>query len=420
MDKHELLSSLVFCSVDGYDVEIIDNQQDVWVFRSTRTLRFKKVILFLWNTARYELDEYTCKEYALLGHHEDTFAHIYTVAICNEALISALSVLEHTDNCFDCSIGDGRMPAYVSEQIKDWLGKVVICPNIPNSNKFEMAYSANVSVDYIDILQIGVQQMISKRLIGYGLSEHPLFQNGFSRLYLGNEFCPHLLPPEKQLPSLLKAVAESKLKLTFSMPYILPTDDKSAGLYVNQVITLSRTYGIDLELVVNDFGLLFRLGQNADIPVSMGRLLNRIKKDPRFSQKKGIHGRPDWFQYNNLEGMEYEKMLRAMQVERVEGEDCAHFQYGGTLKKSFHFPFYQISTSSTCPLHAEMRHGSRKRTGRVVSCDHYCSYFGMVYNAAYHMLGYGNSIFGFCDNILSLDLPTYNDSVDRLVFDMLK
>lgn len=68
MDKHELLSSLVFCSVDGYDVEIIDNQQDVWVFRSTRTLRFKKVILFIWNTARYELEEYTCKEYALLGH----------------------------------------------------------------------------------------------------------------------------------------------------------------------------------------------------------------------------------------------------------------------------------------------------------------------------------------------------------------
>lgn len=111
MDKHELLSSLVFYSVDGYDVEIINNQQDVWAFRSTRTLRFKKIILFLWNMARYEPGEYTCNEYVLLGHQKDTFAYIYTVAICNEALISALSVLEHTNNCFDCSIGDGRMPS---------------------------------------------------------------------------------------------------------------------------------------------------------------------------------------------------------------------------------------------------------------------------------------------------------------------
>lgn len=420
MDIREILYSLVFCFVDGNEVEIVSKQDDIWTIRSSRPLLFQTVKLALWNLELYAAEEFECEKYQVLQEEPLQFYYEYKVKVKDEMLNKRFSELERTEPFHKEEQDEIRIHSNMENQIEHWLQDIRIQTQNQDISRFEIAYAANSRKEYADILRIGARQMIHDSIEHYKLSQHPLFRQPIERLYLGNEFCRNLLPDRKELACILKAIQADCLKLTFSLPYVLPEEHAEALRYMDQLVNASQTFGLELELVVNDFGSMYRLGRLSGLQLSMGRLLNRIKKDPRLYMKKGLSGMEDFIRQNNLDVKEYEKLLGGMRIDRMEGEDFQHALYGGHLKKSIHFPFYQISTSSSCPFFAEMQHGTRKKTGRVSGCPQYCESYVMLYDAQTRMLGYGNSIFGFSTSVLSFDLPWTDLHADRLVFDMVK
>lgn len=254
-------------------------------------------------------------------------------------------------------------------------------------------------------------------------------QNGFlkalpgvipDRLYIGNQFCHLLFPEEKYLFQLMQKAHKENRMITLVYTYIREDMLKTTEEQLARVDNWCRERDTSVEIVVNDWAMaeMLRKYSTRLIPV-FGSLLNKRKKDPRMSYKKGDRS---LYEQNNLNAEFYRKFLEEeCKIRRYEWETCGYEQKFPDVqkgKKSLHFPYYQTNTSQYCPLHAVYVEGERGRQRPIKSCPYFCEKYALLYPKHLHMVGRYNSLLGVDTEVLyhPEKLEAYLEAgIDRLV-----
>ena len=237
------------------------------------------------------------------------------------------------------------------------------------------------------------------------------------RLYIGNQFCHLLFPERKLLFEIIEKAAAEQVKITLVFSYIREYMLDYITEVLDEINQWCEEKRQAVEVVVNDWGMasLVKKDRRNLIP-SLGILLNKRKKDPRISFKKGEQ---KWFERNSLNAGFYRDFLeKEYGIQRFEWESCGYEQLIPPGKNSLHIPFYQTNTSQYCPLGAVCETGERGRQKFAKKCPGYCAEYAFLYPKHLHMIGRYNSLFGIDMRILKEEeiLEKYiQNGVDRVV-----
>jgi hypothetical protein len=173
----------------------------------------------------------------------------------------------------------------------------------------------------------------------------------FSRLYFGMEFCERLLPPPSQLKKTLSFVQENDLDFTLVSPYVTNSGLKK----VEKLILILSELKPGSEIVFNDWGV-FHLLKEENYPLKpvLGRLLNKMKRGPRIvNVKDGIPPTSlEYFMTPNLSIPEIQDFLINNNITRIEFDNLLQSlnlnDITNNLHLSLYLPFAYISTTRFC------------------------------------------------------------------------
>jgi hypothetical protein len=196
------------------------------------------------------------------------------------------------------------------------------------------------------------------------------------RLYFGQEYCQRLLPEKADLSSAIAAAQSAGIDFTLVTPYV--SDDGLVRLGGLLEVLASEWPGS--EVVANDWGALMLLKEQFPILVPVaGRLLEKMKRDPRFSsydyqQFFGEHGLA-LLRDSNASALPYQRFLQRYGVARVEFDNVPQgidVDMSGTpLRGSVYAPFGFVTTGRICFIGA--LNAPPERRFRVdTPCRHEC------------------------------------------------
>lgn len=234
------------------------------------------------------------------------------------------------------------------------------------------------------------------RVLNYLLQQRK--QKKPDRIYIGNQFCPLLFPQRDKLFLLLEKINKEKMKITLSFSYLQENRIEEMRDLLHCIAVWCEQNQQTVEVVVNDWGMAKLVQEETKrlIPC-LGVLLNKRKKDPRLSYKKG---NLTYFEKNSLNAEFYREFLREEYgIQRYEWESCGYRQKFPQGKNSLHLPFYQTNTSQYCPVYAMCVHGERGKQGPVKMCPEYCGKYRFVYPEYTNLTGRFNSLFGIDDTM---------------------
>ena len=258
----------------------------------------------------------------------------------------------------------------------------------------------------------------------HGLSRHPLAQYLPGRLYIGNQFCPHLLPDWEKLKELLDKAKREHLKITLVFSYLREERIADTRKLLDQIAAWCDRAQTRIEIVAGDWGMLSLICERGTWfePV-FGVLLNKRRKDPRVRYKIGVSGVHEPPADNALNSSFYREYLKKTYgITRFEQESCGYCIQLPEGKNSIHFPFYQTTTSQYCPLYARCREGSRGRQRETEACPRYCRYYVFSYPDHLHMVGRYNSLFSYDTQILTENTLLFSyiaHGADRIVLNLM-
>lgn len=305
---------------------------------------------------------------------------------------------------------------YWFSESEDWTG---IHIEIPEGMEFAMEidcpelYEAYLREDLMDFYRKYLQK---NHIFGSGLEKKIP-----ARIYIGNQFCHLLFPEEELLFAMLEKAKRESTKVTLSFTYLRETMRSGNFALLKKLDCWCERNDMELECVINDWGMAdFIKKETKYLTCCLGTLLNKRKKDPRISFKKG---NPKLYKQNSFNAEFYRGFLReSFGIERAEWETCGYIQEIPEGKNSLHFPFFQTNTSQYCPLYAVKKEGDRGRQRLTQKCPRYCEKSVFLYPKHLNMIGKYNSLFALDHAFLedSEQLKTYADSgVDRLVLNLL-
>lgn len=241
---------------------------------------------------------------------------------------------------------------------------------------------------------------------------------GPDRLYIGDEFCLNRLPQVSELEGMLDLAREKELSITFLTPVLTDTGLVSC----NGLFDCLHQWESDVEVVVNDLGVLFYLKKRyPDFQLSMGRLFNKGFKDPRlsadFETMKAVLNAAS-FEQSNMQSL-----ARSLGVARLE-QDLFPYADPGKLQalgldRSIYFPFGCVTTGRAC-FTAGLTGNPHTRFTYGGGCDMACTTGGVKLihpDMDLTLLQMGNTIFYpyTCQMIQGLFDLTGTDSI-RLVY----
>ena len=240
------------------------------------------------------------------------------------------------------------------------------------------------------------------------------------RLYIGNQFCHLLFPERKLLFQILEKADQEGLEITISFSYMREYMLDSVKDLLQEIDRWCADRKKSVEVVINDWGMAEMVKEETKNLIScMGVLLNKRKKDPRITYKKG---NKNLFQENNLNAGFYRDFLKKeFGFQRFEWESCGYKQQFPDGKNSLHLPFYQTNTSQYCPLRAICTSGERGRQKLAKECPGYCEEYALLYPEHLHMVGRYNSLFGIDMDILQeakIVQDYIENGADRLVIEV--
>ena len=258
----------------------------------------------------------------------------------------------------------------------------------------------------------------------HGLSGHPLAQYLPERLYIGNQFCPHLIPDWEKLKELLDKAEREHLSITLMFSYLREERIADTRKLLDQIAAWCDRAQTRIEIVAGDWGMLSLICERKTWfePVP-GVLLNKRRKDPRVRYKIGVSGEHELPAENALNSSFYRAYLKKTYgITRFEQESCGYCIQLPEGKNSIHFPFYQTNTSQYCPLYARCKEGSRGRQREMETCPRYCRDYVFSYPDHLHMVGRYNSLFSYDTQILTEDTLLFYyiaHGADRIVLNLM-
>ncbi len=212
-----------------------------------------------------------------------------------------------------------------------------------------------------------------KRVVGKSVPE---------RLYFGSEFCHYRLVDAEDLLRAYEASREAGYAFTFVTPYLPQSGlQRLASCLAALAERLKRDGVATVEVVVNDWGVLNHLKQHYPCykPV-LGRLLNKMIRDPRVTQHYNRSGAPvqantalkqasftqnafrTFLREAGVQMIELDNTLQGIEWDLAEEDDLA---------LAVHLGFGCVATGRTClvgSLHVEEQDKFR---GHIV-CKQQC------------------------------------------------
>ena len=181
-----------------------------------------------------------------------------------------------------------------------------------------------------------------------------LFDNSFTRLYFGNEFCEELIPDLEELKTSINFAAKNNIDFTLVTPYVTNKGiDRLIPLF--EEISDFETGGKVIEVVFNDWGILRLLRRNyKKLSPVMGRLLNKMKRGPRFMLVIDYlpQDTVEYYQSTNMDIPELAGFLKKNHVGRVELDNLLqdiNFNFSSTgIETSLYLPFAYVTTTRFC------------------------------------------------------------------------
>ena len=273
---------------------------------------------------------------------------------------------------------------------------------------------------YTSYLNMNFSDWLSQYWASNQLSWHPLSRLQLTRLYIGNQFCHLLFPEEDLLFTLMDKTWADGLAVTLSFSYLREFMLKPIQQLLETLNFWCQKHQRTVEIVVNDWAMADLLTDFPHLHPILGVLINKRRKDPRLSYKKGELSA---LSENSINADFYRNFLaETCRVTRYEEESCGYLPELPEGKHSLHLPFYQTNTSQYCPLYARCKRGSRGAQTLPKDCPHWCREYAFLYPAHLHMLGRYNSLFALDTGILrSPELlgGWLREGVDRLVVNLL-
>jgi hypothetical protein len=186
-------------------------------------------------------------------------------------------------------------------------------------------------------------------------------------IYFGQETCENLIPTLKHTQHAVEFCKSNEYTFTLTTPYVGPKGmDRLRKLfeYLN-----SEEKGT--EIVVNDFGVLHLLNKEyTNLKPILGRLLIKMKRDPRFSLsgyeianveikniKKVEENQQEALQGASLELALYQNFLKSKNIERVSLDTLTQGMNQKALKKwsfpvDLYWPWTYVTSSRSCAIAA--------------------------------------------------------------------
>lgn len=444
----EVLGSLVLGFIEHTDLKINFINEKTLVFECAEKLveNFKSIKIMLFCIEKYEYKEFEIREFEIKRVTYKEFSYEYEISIRNsdESFISELKQIDEVISFFsdrnlvkDFSFIEKTKEVYpiekdskilnsYEEQIEVWTKAIKFdCSNSEIMKKLslvEWAFTIHEQKMYNHFLQverINKETFFNKYLEKLKINNHPFFEKEFQRLYIGNEFCPNQIPSNETILKIVKKALKEKYKVTIAYPYLMENNVEKFEMLVDSLVKLCEEENTHIEMTVNDWGVLQILNKYGQVitPI-LGRLLNKRKKDPRFKWKWKPKDIGRVFEEN---GTNNELFFRKLVNDRIERFEYEAFGIKNEIQKgshSLHFPFYQMMTSTYCPLYYKSSKLRKHINGDYRKCEKYCSEVLNLYPSHLSMLGVGNSIFGFNSEILencSLIAEYMEQGIDRLV-----
>lgn len=286
----------------------------------------------------------------------------------------------------------------------------------------EMALSIRMYRQYKTFMEIPFEQMSRECLEKRGISQHGIFLRPFTRVYIGNEYCPELFPNMNLLTKLIHRAMEQDLDYTIVIPYIGENELDRFISILKMLDTLKKECAMDsdIEVVLNDWGLIQYVNDNnMSITPILGRLLNKRKKDPRYLWSMGYQKYGEKLRENLFNDPRMLKFVHDMGVNRIEYESHGIGNLIASKHSSLHFPFYQMTTARFCIMNADCNKKSMFKQELIKDCSHYCEVFCNAYPKHLKLVGRGNTVYGFEQSIFTKPeiLRDYVESgIDRLIY----
>jgi len=200
------------------------------------------------------------------------------------------------------------------------------------------------------------------------------YNDSFSRIYFGNEFCEHLIPSASEVKRVLGFASENNLGFTLVTPYVTEEGVKILELLFQKI----EQEKPGSEAVFNDWGVLHILNEkHPNLEPVMGRLLNKMKRGPRLMNLIDIlpQSTMDYFRSCSLDVPIYQKFLIRNRVRRVgldnllQGIDLNLSNSG--ISASLYIPYGYITTTRLCLATSCDEHGKEDEVG-IFPCQKEC------------------------------------------------
>lgn len=277
-----------------------------------------------------------------------------------------------------------------------------------------------------------VNQTSLKTLSDYLYKYHGInYMDDIQRIYFGQETCESLIPTLKSVQQAIEIVNKREVAFTLATPYVSPKGIAELRKIFEYLVTVSQ----EIEVVVNDYGVLHMINTEYPklIPV-LGRLLIKMKRDPRFSLsgydianveirniKKVESNQLEVLQGSSLELPSYQKFLNEKGIERAgidtlpQGIDPKTLKKWG-LKMDLYWPWTYITSSRSCAIAAHTQVG-RDYHPTDEPCEFQCKQFEFTFSSDKKMLPTvqnGNAVWMNCETLYK---EFFEAGFDRLIYE---
>lgn len=225
----------------------------------------------------------------------------------------------------------------------------------------------------------------------------------YSRIYIGADSCPNLLPFEKELEQFFDFAKNNKLKITLltSFCYQIHLDKFKSIIYLLE----DYSKFVDLEIVINDWGI-FQLIKDKNFKLVLGRLLSKQKKGPRVQNIKNNVSPIQFNIFGEVHCEFFEDFLIKNNFIRIElDNNSIGINYNGRLPASLYFPFIFVSPSSFCIFNGKI---SKEKNCKKECLRNFLVLDDDEFNSKQYRKG--NSFF-----YKNKQLPLNKNNIDRVV-----
>ncbi|MBN2522071.1 MAG: hypothetical protein JXB24_02305 [Bacteroidales bacterium] len=257
------------------------------------------------------------------------------------------------------------------------------------------------------------------------------YEGNIKGVYYGQETCENLIPSLKFIEQAVEYCAENEYLFSFATPYV----------GIRGMEKLRKIFGFlnekapETEVVVNDYGVLHLLNtEYPDLKSTLGRLLIKTKRDPRFSisgyeianidiknLKRVESNQTEALLGSTLELPVYQDFLKRKGVKRV-GFDV---QTQGINRKiimrwgfpvDLYWPWTYVTSNRNCLVAAHTQPGKESHPTEE-PCSYQCKKYEFAFRSDKKMfssVARGNAIWM---NTKSLHLEYFKAGFDRLIYE---